>query len=276
MSGRLSWGALGGGTVCPSFPPPAAVPPRCHGDRARPRPRKCLFLLLHRFLPAAQALAGTLGAGSRAGDRSRCPAEAPLPAQPCGWVLSPGDPFPVSRGQTAPFPQAASPLLLLRQELKPELVARGGYTGALGAPRASHSPALVLPVLGAGHSSSQPLTQCPPTPELPGAAQWGAGTSHLRVPEQQQKEEGGGEGLCYRLRESGAGGLGASPSPLAGQCVELPVPPALPRRERGQPQPLCLQLSSAFQGSDADKSEDNLVVDEVSASGCRALGRGWG
>ncbi|NXJ57227.1 TLE1 protein, partial [Spizaetus tyrannus] len=28
-------------------------------------------------------------------------------------------------------------------------------------------------------------------------------------------------------------------------------------------------------GSDADKSEDNLVVDEVSAPGCRALGRGW-
>lgn len=40
-----------------------------------------------------------------------------------------------------------------------------------------------------------------------------------------------------------------------------------PSWERGSRKPLWLQLSSAFQGSDADKSEDNLVVDEVSAPG---------
>lgn len=46
----------------------------------------------------------------------------------------------------------------------------------------------------------------------------------------------------------------------------LPTPPAS-QAGAGQPQPLWLQLFSAFQGSDADKSEDNLVVDEVSALG---------
>lgn len=186
-------------------------------------------LQLHRLWPGPWERAAVWGTDPAARPRPRCRHSR------VGGCSPLGTPSPVSRGQTAPFPQAASPSLLLRQELKPELVARGGYAGALGAPRASRSPALVLPVLGAGHSRSQPLTLCPPTPELPGAAQWGAGTSHLRVPEQQQKEEGGGEGLRYRLRESGAGGLGASPSPLAGQCVELPAPPALPRWERGQP-----------------------------------------
>ncbi|XP_041271074.1 transducin-like enhancer protein 1 isoform X1 [Onychostruthus taczanowskii] len=37
------------------------------------------------------------------------------------------------------------------------------------------------------------------TPELPGAVERGARASHRRVPERQQEEEGGGEGICYRL-----------------------------------------------------------------------------
>ncbi|XP_050177112.1 transducin-like enhancer protein 1 isoform X3 [Myiozetetes cayanensis] len=40
----------------------------------------------------------------------------------------------------------------------------------------------------------------------------------------------------------------------------------IPRQEQGWLQPLCLQVSSVFQGSDADKSEDNLVVDEDPSS----------
>lgn len=149
----------------------------------------------------------------------------------------------MSRGQTVPPPptQAASPSSLLWQELKPKLAAWGGCTGPLCAMGASSSPALVLPVLGAQHSGSQPLTLHPPAPELPGAAQRGAGTSHLRVPEQQQEEEGGGEGLRYRLREPGEGGWGGlgHPRPPALQGAEQSCPHLwhFPGRSKGSPSP---------------------------------------
>ena len=128
------------------------------------------------------------------------------------------DPFPVSRGQNTPSPPSSVPLLAPSAGAEARAGSTGGCTGALRAPGASRSPVLVLPVLGAGHSGSRPLMLCPPAPELPGTAQWGPGTSHLRVPEQQQQEEEGGrEGLRYGLREPGAGGLGVSPFPLAGR-----------------------------------------------------------
>lgn len=58
-------------------------------------------------------------------------------------------------------------------------------------------------------------------------------------------------------------------------CAELPVLLAHPSRELGRPRSLWLQSAPVLQGSDADKSEDNLVVDEVSAGmglvmGCAA------
>lgn len=43
-------------------------------------------------------------------------------------------------------------------------------------------------------------------------------------------------------------------------------------RAPGQPQPIWLRPFRVFQGSDADKSEDNLVVDEVSAQGAGSVG----
>lgn len=273
-SGRLSRGALGSGTACPSFPPSPAAP-RCHGDRAGPRPRKCLFLLLRHFPPAVHALAGALRAGGHAGNRSSGPAPRPRPhcRHGCegesGWVLSPWGPPPHVAWANHAVPPSSVPLLAPLAGAEARAGGTGGCTGALHAPAAAHSPASVLPVLAAGHSGSWPLTLRPPAPELPGTAQRGAGTSHLRVPEQQQEEEGGREGLRYGLREPREGGLGGlwHPGPQAGRRAELPAPLALPRREQGQPQPLWLQPSSAFQGSDADKSEDNLVVDEVSVPG---------
>lgn len=181
---REERGALDGGTACPSFPPSPAAP-RCHDDRARPRPRKCLFLLLHHFPSAAQAPARTAGAGGHVGDRSSGPAPRTRPccrhsrAGESGWVLSPWGPLPHVTWANHAIPPSSVPLLTPLAGAEAQAGGTGCCTGALCALGACRSPALVLPVLGVGHSSLQPLTLRLPAPELPGTAQWGAGTSHL-------------------------------------------------------------------------------------------------
>uniref|UniRef100_A0A8C8EBL5 Transducin-like enhancer protein 1 n=2 Tax=Telluraves TaxID=3073808 RepID=A0A8C8EBL5_9STRI len=243
--GRLSRGALSGGTACPSFPPPPAAPLRCHGDRTRPRPGKSLFLLLLRF-PRWDPAGGWLWGG-----RVLLPGRGSAPST-VGWGgPSPWGPFPTSRGQTTPSPPPRS----FGRSCSPNWW-RGGCTRALRAPGASAAPRRCCRCWERGTNAASPAQS---SLALPNGERARAISEYLSSSKKRKVEE---KDFVTDYVSPGLGGLGRPRALLRGEewsCPRL-------WQEHGQPQPLWLQPASAFQGSDADKSEDNLVVDEDPSS----------
>ena len=127
------------------------------------------------------------------------------------------------------------------------------------------------PRAGAAGPGSWALTLRPPAQSslaLPNGERARAISEYLSSSKKRKVEE---KDFVTDYVSPGLGGLGHPRPLLRGEersCPRL-------WQERGWPQSLWLQPASAFQGSDADKSEDNLVVDEVSVQGAgKGLGPG--